>query len=208
MPINLLPPDIKRSYHYAILNQKLLQRVIALIFSLVGLGIIGTYGWIVLRQESNSNNHQIIVLKRNLTAEHLTATENKVQTISNDFSLVVKVLSHEVMFSKLLSQMAEDMPLGANLTSLNITATSKGSGLDISAEATNYITATQIQINLSNPMNGIFSKVDLNNINCTNSSTNSASTNSANSAYPCTVNLRAQFAPNNSFMFINQKGTN
>lgn len=200
MPINLLPPETKRAYHYALLNQKLLTWVSALGLGLAGLGIIGTYGWISLHRSSVSVNHQVITIENKLAANHLTKVESKIQTISSDFTLVVKVLSQEVLFSKLLSQMAAAMPNGANLTSLDITTTSQGSGLDISAEATNYTTATQVQVNLSDPANGIFSKADLISINC---SVQSGSNQS--SAYPCSVQLRAQFAPNNQFLFINQK---
>ena len=98
--------------------------------------------------------------------------------------------------------MAAAMPQGANLTSLSITSTAQGSGLGITAEATNYTTATQVQINLADPANGIFSKADIVNITCASANNGS----SQNSQYPCKVTLQAQFAANNQFLFINQKG--
>lgn len=199
--INLLPPETKRAYHYALLNQKLLTWVAALVLGIVGLGAIGTYGWISLHRAISDNHAQVSQLQNKLTAEHLSSTQLQVQSISNDFSLVVKVLSQEVLFSKLLSRMAAAMPQGTNLTGLNITNTASGSGLDISAEATDYNSATQVQANLADPANGIFSKSDLVSISC-----NNKNTAPQNSAYPCAVQLRAQFAPNNQFLFINQKG--
>ncbi len=202
--INLLPPETKRAYRYAMKNDRLMRWVFALLVSLIGLGAIGTYGWVTLHQDITSNSRNVSTLENKLNSENLSGTETQVQTISNDFSLVVKVLSQEVLFSKLLKQMAAAMPQGANLTSLNITTTAKGTGLDITAESTNYTTATQVQVNLSDPSNGIFSKADLVNITCGASSNPTAP--AQNSAYPCTVTLRAQFAANNQFLFINQKG--
>ena len=199
--INLLPPETKHAYRYAVQNERLLKWVLALVIGLVGLGAIGTYGWVSLHQAIDTNTKSVNSLESTLTAEDLNGTETQVQTISNDFSLVVKVLSQEVLFSKLLKQIAAAMPQGANLTSLNISSTTKGSGLDITAESTDYTAATQVQVNLADPNNGIFSKADLVNISCGSSPT----TNQIN-AYPCTVSLRAQFAANNQFLFINQKG--
>ncbi len=195
--INLLPPETRRDYAYAQSNQKLLRWVLTLAGGLVILGAIGTYGWINLHQAAINTNQQVDIAQANLTKNNLSGTEKDIQTISNDFQLVVKVLSHEVVFSKLLSQMAKSLPPGANLTSLNITDTAGGSGLDITAEANNYITATQVQVNLADPANGIFAKADLISITC--------SAHPTNAAYPCTVQLRAQFAQNNQFLFINQK---
>lgn len=197
--INLIPPETKRAYHYAQLNDRLLTWVVALIIGVLGLGAIGTYGWISVHRSIDSTSAQVASTVNTLSANHLTSIESQVQSISNDFTLVVKVLSQEVLFSKLLSRMAAVMPEGANLTSLNINTTSSGSALAISAEATNYTTATQVQVNLSDPTNGIFSKADLVSINCN-------AQGAQNPSYPCTVQLKAQFAANNQFLFINQKG--
>ncbi len=197
--INLMPPEIKKSYYYAEKNDKLIKLVLLLIIGLLGIGIIGTYGWVSLHRSINSQKQNVAYLKTNLQKNNLVATENQVTTISNDFSLVVKVLSQEVVFSKLLTQMAGALPSGVNLTNLTINNTTSGSGLDITAEALNYNLATQVQVNLADPVNGIFSKVDIVNISC-NSQTSSGTV----ATYPCIVNLRAEFAKNNQFLFINQ----
>lgn len=197
--INLMPPDTKKSYYYARANQKLLKWLAVLALGIIGLGIIGTYGWVGLHQSLKTNQQQVAQTEAELTRQNLTGTEEQVQTISSDFSLVVKVLSQEVLFSKLLTKMAAAMPNGANLTELNITNTSSGSGMDITADATDYTTATQVDANLSDPSNGIFAKTDIVNISCSTKNNNGFNTN-----YPCTVVLRAQFAQNNQFLFINQ----
>jgi len=199
--INLIAPDIKRSYIYAQLNQKMIKWIIALVIGLIGIGLIGTFGWISLHQSISNNQHKIAILQANLNRANLSQTQAKVQTISNDFTLVYKVLSQEVLFSKLLSKIASTLPKGTNLTGLSINDTAEGSGLDITADAENYNLATQVQINLADPANGIFSKADLETINCTPAgSGSSSSTNN----YPCSVSIRALFAQNNQFLFINQ----
>ncbi len=196
--INLLPSDIKESYRYAERNVTLLNWVLAAALCLVGIGVIGTYGWLTMRQSTMSTEKQVASKQHELTAADLDGTNQKVTDISNSFKLVERVLSQEILFSKLLKQMATALPNGANLTGLNIAQVSGGSALDVTADAANYTVATQVQVNLADPTNQLFAKADIQSISC------DAAT-ATNPDYPCKVSLRAQFAQKNPFLFINQK---
>jgi hypothetical protein len=196
--INLLPPETKQSYRYAERNVSLMNWVIAGVLSLVGVGIIGTYGWLSMRQSILSSKQQASSIQTNLQNGGLTQTNKRITEISGSFKLVEKVLSQEILFSKLLKQMATALPAGSNLTALNINQISGGSGLDVTANATNYTVATQVQVNLADPDNQIFAKADILNITC---DVNAAT----DPDRPCKITLRAQFANNNPFLFINQK---
>ncbi|HSW37729.1 MAG TPA: hypothetical protein VLG37_05190 [Candidatus Saccharimonadales bacterium] len=194
--INLLPPETKKAYRYAKRNVKLLHWLAASVVGLVGLLIIGTYGLLSLQANVSKYSRQVDSIEVSLRDQHLKETKAQVQDITNSFKLVVKVLSQEVLFSQLLKQMATVMPKGANLTTLNIGKIQ--GGLDIAAAATDYNTATQVQVNLSDLANKIFAKADIVNIVCDSKS-------ALNPNYPCTINIRALFADNNPFLFINQK---
>lgn len=194
--INLLPPETKKDYRYAEWNVSLLRWTIAGFISLIGVGIIGTYGWLSMHQAIANTDKQAATLQDSLKQAKLVETNKKVTEISNSFKLVEKVLSQEILFSKLLKQMATALPNGTNLTGLNISDTSGGSGLDVTVEATTVAAATQVQVNLSDPTNQIFAKADIQNISCDPAAT---------SNYPCKITLRTQFAENNPFLFINQK---
>ncbi|HEY1063765.1 MAG TPA: hypothetical protein VGE30_00525 [Candidatus Saccharimonadales bacterium] len=194
--INLLPPDIKQSYGYAQRNVGLLNWVIAAALSLAGIGIIGTYGWLTMRQHIMSADKQASTTQQALEVAKLKETNERVKDISNSLKLAQQVLSQEILFSKLLKQMATALPNGANLTGLNIADVSTGGALDVTAVTTNYTTATQVQVNLADPKNQLFAKADIQNITCDDPS---------NPRYPCKITLRAQFAEKNPFLFINQK---
>lgn len=196
--INLLPPDIKTSYRYAARNVSVVRWLSACIIGLVGVGILGTYGLLAVHHSIDSTDKQISTTTAQLQKAQLTRVNKQVNDISNSLKLVEKVLGQEILFSKLLKQMATAMPSGTNLTSLNISQVTSGSGLDVTAEASNYTTATQVQINLADPANQIFAKADIENVACDSKSAQDPN-------YPCTVTLRAQFAQNNPFLFINQK---
>ncbi len=195
--INLLPPEVKQSYGYARRNVQLRRWVAICLVALLGLGVITTYGLLRVRQQTTQYSHRVAATQQMFRQENFAATQQQVQDISGSFKLVVKVLGQEVLFSQLLKQIAATIPAKANLTGLNINQTQ--GGIDITAVATDYNTATQVQVNLADPANKIFSKADIVSVTC-----NSA--NNLNPKYPCTVNLRALFAANNPFLFINSKG--
>lgn len=192
--INLLPPDVKESYRFARRNVELRKWVIGCLIALVGLGIIATYGLLLLQQSTNKYNHKIAASEALFKKEDFTGTQAHVQDISNSLKLVVKVLSKEVLFSQLIKQIGASMPANANLTGLDINGVQ--GGLDIKAEAIDYKTATQVQVNLSDPSNKIFDRADIVNIDCTST---------LDKNYPCQITIRALFAKNNPFLFINSK---
>ena len=193
--INLLPPDNKSSYVYARRNVILRRWVVAFLIAFAGLGIIATYGFLNLHQSTKDYQKQVADAEKILQQENFTQTQKQIEDISGSFKLVVKVLSQEVLFSQLLKQIAATIPSKASLTGLTISQTT--GGIDISAMAPDYNTATQVQVNLADPDNKIFSKADIISITCTRE-------NAPDPARPCTVVVRALFAPDNPFLFINQ----
>jgi hypothetical protein len=197
--INLLPPEIKSGYGYARRNVGLRKWVVIILIALAGLGAIGTYGLLALRQSSLDYKGRIATTETAFQKEKFGDTQKRVKDMSSSFKLVVKVLSQEVLFSQLLKQIATTIPSRANLTGLTISQTQ--GAIDISANAADYKTATQVQVNLADPKNKIFSKADLVNINC-----NPDSTTASSSIYPCTVTIRALFGANNPYLFINSQG--
>lgn len=195
--INLLPPDLKQSYIYAQRNTHLLRWIVAFLLAIVGLGVIATYGYLYMNKSVTDYSHKVASTQTTLKDQQLTQTEAQVKDITNSLKLVVQVLSKEVLFSKLLTQMATVIPANTLLTQLNI-AKVQGS-IDITAITANYNTATQLQVNLQDPANKIFSKADIENITCSPQS-------AQDPRYPCTVSIRALFATNNPFLFINNAG--
>lgn len=194
--INLLPPEVKQDYAYALRNTSLRRWVAVLVCSILGLGVIATFGLVTLQRSTNTYTRQVASVQDNLQHQKLKETEAQVVDISNSFKLVVQVLSKEVLFSKLLKQIATVIPNNVNLTGLNISQTT--GAIDITAAASDYNTATQVQVNLADPNNKIFSKADIVSITC------SATPNDPK--HPCAVQIRALFAPNNPFLFINNTG--
>lgn len=196
--INFLPPDLKDSYRYAHRNLNLLRWVIMLGIGLVGLVVISGAGFFYIQRQTNDYTRQNDMATASLKRQNLGAVQKEITEISNNLKLVVQVLSREVLFSKLLTRLGSVTPSNAVLTGISIPQTT--GGIDISAKTADYNAATQLQVNLSDPQNKIFSKADIVSINCAD--------NTTDPKYPCSVTIRALFAKDNPFLFINDGKTN
>jgi Tfp pilus assembly protein PilN len=197
--INLLPPDVKQAIAYGRHNTKLLRWSFALICSIAGVALVAALGLFYINRSITAYASQVDKGQAGLKIQKLDETQKKVQDISGSLNLVVQVLSREILFSKLLKQIGSAIPAKASLSGIQI-AKVQG-GIDLTAVAADYNTATQVQVNLQDPANKIFDKADIINISCSSSAT-------ADPHYPCTVTIRAQFAANNPFLFINTKAAN
>jgi Tfp pilus assembly protein PilN len=195
--INLLPGDKKEDYLYARRNSKLRHWAIALLFGLVGVGLVTTGGMLYLQHSIDSFRNHVAATDGSLKLQKLDETRKTAEDITGSLKLVVEVLSREVLFSKLLVQIASVTPPNTRLSDLTISNT-QGS-LDITATSSDYASATQLQVNLSDPNNKIFSKADIQNITC--------ASNAVDPQYPCSVTIKALFAQNNPYLFINKNGS-
>ncbi len=196
--INLLPPEIKETYRYGRRNRAIARWIITIVLCIVGASALTAGGYVYLNNSIDTTKQQVGDSQKQLQALDQAGVQKQVTTISNNLKLATQVLSKEILFSKLLKQLAAVTPDNAILTGLSITQTQ--GGVELTAQTTDYTAATQLQVNLADPKNQIFSQADIESISC-NSSTGT------NSTYPCSVNIRALFGSNNPFLFINdQKG--
>lgn len=192
--INLLPPQMQQDYGYARRNTSLMGVVMSFGLGIVGMALIVAAGFIYLQQSANSYKAQAETIAANLEKQNQEKIETDVAEISNRLKLAVQVLSKEVLFSELLKSLAVATPSNVKLST--VTILEFGGGLDISADARDYNSATQLQVNLADPANKIFAKADIVGITCETDATK---------AYPCKVTVRALFTANNPFLFINGK---
>lgn len=192
--INLLPPEVKENYYYARRNSRLVSWAVTLGLAFIGLGALSGFGILYLNQTASSYDQQVSAMEVSLKTQKQAETEKEVKEISNNLKLALQVLSKQVLYSQMLKQLATLIPSNAALANLSI---NQGQGaLDITANAADYAAATQLQVNLADPKNKIFSKADIVNINCS-----SGSEGTEAKKYPCTVTVRALFNTQNPYLF-------
>lgn len=187
--INLLPTETKQQLLFARRNSVLKGWITATLAGLLGVLIIIAAGQLFISQSTTAWQRQVDDTKQQLEKQQLQQTQNRVTEMSDSIKLASQVLSKQVLFSKLLSQVTTVLPTGTSLQSLSIK--SAESGIDLTAIAKDYQSATQVQINLADPKNKVFEKADIVSVTCQNNTTE----------YPCTVTLRALFAKDNIFQY-------
>jgi len=193
--INLLPPKVKEDISYARRNKKLFSWALAMVASIVGILIIVGFGQLYLTQSVKTYERQISEGQERLRIQKIDETQKRVSEISGNIKLVVQVLSREILFSKVLRQVGAAIPSGAILTELTILKVE--GGIDLTFEAKDYQTGSQILLNLQDPANKIFEKADIEEIRC------SAEVPDGQT-YPCQVSIRALFGDNSPYLFINE----
>lgn len=190
--INLLPTEYRSSLRYARRNSILLKWLVGLTASLALIISTVFLGQAYLRMETNRYAKITEETKQDLKEQDFEETLGKVQNISGNLKLIVQVLSKQVMFSGLIRQIGAVIPPGVVLADIDLGKVD--GGIDLTAQAESYEKATQTQVNLSDPNNKLFDKVDIISVNC----------QEGDGKYPCTVSLRALFTKNNPYLFINQ----
>jgi Tfp pilus assembly protein PilN len=201
--INLLPPEIKSDIVYARRNAILLKWLLVIILVLAGVILTVIAGQIFINQSKKNQTSQIEAGKTVLKKEELAKTQEQIKTLSDSIKLANDVLSKQIAFSKVLTRIGEVVPQGSVLTGLSINKLE--GGIDLTAATKDYNTATQVQLNLQDPRNQIFEKADIIRIQCAE---NGSATNVLRSLYPCDTTIRALFANNDNFLYINKDRDN
>jgi hypothetical protein len=193
--INLMPPTVKQEILYARRNTRLRKWAVRLFSAaLVVVGVVAV-GQMYLQQSINTYSAQVKQGEQALKDQKLDETQKKVEELSDSLKLVTQVLQREILFSKLLVQIGGVLPNGSILTNLGIDKVQ--GGIELQADAVNYQTGTQVQLNLQDPENKIFDKADILNIQC-----DSTSSDPLKKQYPCLVQIKALFSKNNTFTTI------
>jgi hypothetical protein len=195
--INLLPPETRKSITYARRNAHLRRWVCGIMTGIMGIAIVSGAGYVYMERLGHNYKVQAVQAQADFDKQNPAAIQKQAEDITASLKLVIQVLSREVLFSKLLNQIGASLPPGSVLLGLSINKVE--GGIDLQAGATDYQTASQVQVNLQDPNNKIFDKADIISIRCESGSTSTS--------YPCKVTIRAQFAKNNPFLFTSTPTT-
>lgn len=193
--INLLPPDSKSTLIYARRNTQLIRYVIGLGIGAVGILLVVGAGLLYLNQQVNIYKDSIAQAETELKKQKESQVIAEVQGISDSLKLVVDVLGQEVLFSELIQQIGAIMPPGTILEDLSLSNELTGA-LSLQAGAVDNAAASQVQVNLRDPKNNIFSEADLESIKCAPADPDKPE------PYPCKVTVRTLFAKGNNFMLL------
>jgi Tfp pilus assembly protein PilN len=180
--INLLPPDHAMRIRFGRGNTALRRWIIAGLISVAGLLIILFGGWVYLKSQTSNLQRQLDSTNQQLQLQNLSKVQKQSAEITGDIKVINQVLSGEVHFSNLIQDIGTIMPPGTVVESLTLGKIN--SALDLTVHAKDYPSAAQVAVNLNDPSNGIFSRVDIVSITC----------GTTNQTYKCDVVLKALFS--------------
>ncbi|MBA3757389.1 hypothetical protein H0X09_00780 [Candidatus Saccharibacteria bacterium] len=162
--INLLPPAHADNIKYGRINTGLRRWLIALLLAIAGLMVVMVLGWLYIDQQSSDLERKTVSAKQQLDVQDLDKVKKDATELNDSIKTINQVLSQEIRFSALIQDIGKVMPGGTVLASLTL---SKVAGaIDLSASSRDYQSAAQIAVNLNDPKNALFDKVDIVNINC------------------------------------------
>ena len=183
--INLLPTSHAESIRYGRQNTSLRNWLVGMAGAIGGLVIIFAGGWVYLNQQQKNLENEVTNTQQELKVQNLTQVQKDAKEITGDIRVINKVLGTEIRFSDLIQAIGKDMPPGAVLSSLSLNNKVNGA-LDLSANTSDYQSAAQVAVNLSQSNSQIFSKIDIISVSCGGIS--------PNQSYKCTANYRALFS--------------
>lgn len=190
MMLNLMPPESKEAIIYARRNTRLIHWTFGCIVIIIAMAATVVLGNFYIDNSKHNLSRSIDQTKTTITSQKLDKVQAEAQSLSGGIKLIVQVLSKEIQFSKLLQQLGGLMPSGATLGNLQLSNKVNGA-LDLTANAVDYQSATQVQVNLSDSKNNLFDKVDTISVSCSDGTGSSSS--SATSKYKCQIIVRALF---------------
>lgn len=200
--INLIPNEHRQANTYGLRNRVLVRWCIAFAIGVVGTWAIVGFGFFQLSQSIDAEKQQISNTEQRLQDQDIEGVRAQTEDIDSSIKLALQVVEKKLLFSKLIQRIGAVMPENAIL--LDISLQDLEGGINLSARATSHQSATQVQVNISDPTNNVFTQADILSINCVSD----ADPGTLEGRYPCTVNLRALFGDNNPFLFINQTEEN
>lgn len=190
--INLLPPQNVAAIRFGRQNSTLRIWLLGAAVAIVGLIIILAGSWIYLDHQSKGFQTTINASNAQLKAQNIDKVRAESKEITSDINVIDKILSQEIHLSDLIQSIGSYMPPGAVLGSLSLSDKVTGT-IDLSANTKDYAGAAQIAVNLSDPKDNLFSKVDIVNISCGSN---------PETVYKCSSTFRALFSKDAQSRFV------
>ena len=197
--INLMPVTDKETIIYGRRNRTMLKWTAMCLAVIAAMAATVLFGMFYIDSSKNRLSDSIEQTQTKIASEKLDQVQRQAVEMSQGVKLIVQILSKEVKFSKLLQSIGAIMPDGTSLSGIQLSNAVAGA-LDLTANAVDYQSATQVQVNLLDAKNNLFSKVDTTSVSC-NDGTQTSSTGEP-SKYPCQILLRAQFKEGAAITFL------
>lgn len=157
--INLLPPDVKESIRYGRKNRLLIGWITAFCVLLCLVLLLTVAGTFYVKAAANSYGKKVDSAKMRIQQQNLENAQKDAEKFSSDLDTVVKILSDQLLFSKIIRSTGSVLPNGVTLKEINYD--SKDSTMTLDILAPSEAAASQTLVNITEGNAKLFSKADL-----------------------------------------------
>lgn len=142
--INLMPDEIKKEIRAARVNVMLARYIIVIIAAFLFLVMLLAGSYVVLTQTKQSA--QLLIDSNDTKAAVYSTTKAQVDALSTSLSQARTILDQEILYSKVLANIGQQLPEGTVIGNLNITSVHfSGTPLTINAYAKTEESATALR---------------------------------------------------------------
>lgn len=179
--INLLPPESKRQIRAGQSNLLLLRYCIAslLLAALLGALIAGVY-FIMSNSKRDAEN---LIQQSETSGQKYQKVKREASEFSNNLSTAKTIFDKDVLYSKIAVKIAQTLPPGVVLQSLQLDAKTFGQPMVLNAAGKNYDDSIRLKTALEE--SPIFNDVHL----------QSVSQSESEGDYPTTINISVTIDP-------------
>ena len=194
--INLLPYDQKQDIAYARKNYMLIKWLVALLIAMVFILAISLGGAFIINNERAKAEASAKAEAEAIAASDEKQEFDKYKKFKTDYDTVVKLLSKQLRYSKIIQDIGNILPEGTNIDGIKLTPGATSLTLSVNGESQQAIRKAFVNISKPNDQNKLFPKADLESITCSdNASTVSSKT--------CTATIKVLLNADSGYYYIN-----
>lgn len=183
--INLLSPDDKKLLRAARTNTILLRYYLLAVLVIAGASVVLAGGFYIADQ--NKNNFQVELSRAESDTADYAKVKQQSEEFANNLKVAKQILATEVVYSKMITDIANTIPAGTILTSLTLTPETISKKMELSFKTKSYDQGIALKSTLED--SDLFSDVSITSI--------TSKGEEGSGAYPTDVNISAKFHPRN-----------
>lgn len=198
--INLLPYDYKEDLAYARKNYLLLKWLTALFLAVIFVLAISFSGAFVINSERAKAEVSAKAEADAIASSTDKAEFDKYKKFKSNYDTVVKLLSKQLRYSKIIQDIGLILPDGTNIDGIKLTPGTTSLTLSVNGTSQEAIKKAFENISDSKSQKKLFPKADLESITCSDTA----------SSKTCTASIKVLLNADSDYYYINSlpKATN
>lgn len=194
--INLLPYDYKQDLAYARKNFLLIKWLVALVVAMIFILAISLGGAFVINNQRGNAEESAKTEADAIMLSDEKQEFDKYKKFKADYDTVVKLLSKQLRYSKIIQDIGNILPEGTNIDGIKLTPGATSLTLSVNGKSQQAIREAFVKISDKQSPIKLFPKADLESITCSDSP-------AGDSSKACTASIKVLLNADSNYYYIN-----